>query len=66
MWNKIVGILISAWLYVIAVIVLVVGAAVAVLFAPIAWRIWIGVTCGLALLVIAVRAMLLKKNTDKK
>ncbi|MBO6300833.1 MAG: hypothetical protein J6N15_00150 [Ruminiclostridium sp.] len=62
MLKKIFAVLTSAWLYVIAVVVLVVGAAVAVLFAPIAWRIWIGVTCGLALLVIAVRAMLMRKS----
>ncbi|MGI0530590.1 hypothetical protein [Treponema socranskii] len=66
MWTFIKAVLLSAWLYAIVIAVLVTGTAVAVMFAPIVWRIWIGLTCGAALLVLFIRAMLLQHDAANK
>ena len=66
MWTFIKAVLLSAWLYVIAIAVLVTGIVIAVMFAPVVWRIWIGLTCGAALLVLFIRMMLLQHDAANK
>ncbi|MGI5096575.1 hypothetical protein IZU27_02730 [Treponema socranskii] len=66
MWTFIKAVLLSTWLYAITIAVLVTGIVIAVMFAPVVWRIWIVLTCGAALLVLFIRMMLLKHDAANK
>lgn len=61
MWDKIKEIITSTWLYVIAVVVLVIGIGGAIMFSPLSVRIWLAIGCGIPLIIILLNKALKRK-----
>lgn len=60
MWEKIKVVLTSTWLYVIAIIVLIIGIGGAIMFSPLSVRVWLAIGCGIPLLIILLNKILKK------
>lgn len=63
--NKVIELLKSVWSLVMGIVLIITAAGVAVMFAPLWIRIWLGVVGGLGLLLLAIRALLIRKDGDK-
>lgn len=63
--HKVIELLKSVWSLVMGIVLIITATVVAVMFAPLWIRIWLGAVGGLGLLLLAIRALLIRKDGDK-